>query len=79
MQTSFGAQILTVPLFHLVMAEAWLASVFGARFQDSQIIQKVFDFLANQGKLLTFLSHRPADFAFECFSHTRFCDVRFCG
>jgi len=37
------------------MAKAWFASVFCARFQDSQIIQKVFDFLADDGKLLTFL------------------------
>src|SRR6266567_3672597 len=69
----------TVSFFHLAMAKAWLGSVFCARFQDSQIIQKVFNFLADHGKLLTFLSHRPADFAFECLSHTRFCDVRFYG
>ena len=60
------------------MAEPWFPCVYRAGFQDSQIIQKVFHFFADRGKLLPFLPHRPADFTFECLSHTRFCDVRFC-
>ncbi len=69
---------LTVPLFHLTMAKARFACVFCAGFQYSQIIQQVFNFLSDRRKLLAFLSHRSADFAFEDLSHTRLCDVRFC-
>ena len=68
----------SVPLFHVIMAKARFACVFCAGFQDSQIIQQVFNFFPDRRKLLAFLSHRSADFAFEDLSHTRFCDVRFC-
>jgi len=47
---------LAVTLFHLVMAKPWFPRVFRARFQDSQIIEKGFDFFPNHGKLLAFLS-----------------------
>jgi len=40
---------------------SWLACVSDASFQDVQIIQQIFDFLANLRKLSSFLPHRPPD------------------
>jgi len=61
------------------MANAWIAGVFCPGLQDDEIVQEVFNLFTNSRELLSFLSHSSPDFAFKNLSHTRLCDLRFCG
>src|SRR5438477_3564332 len=69
----------SVPSFDFFVTDPWLACVSHASVQHVQIIQQVFDFLANLRKLSSFLPHCSADLAFQSLSHRFFSCLRFCG
>src|SRR6266496_6206 len=69
----------SAPFFDFFVADSWLACVSDAGFQDVQIIQQIFDFLANLRKLSSFLPHRAPDLPLNGLSHRFLSCLRFCG
>jgi len=75
----FAGLLDAVACFDFFVAETRSAGVFGAGFEQVEVVHQVFDFLADGGEFGALLADGAGDFAFECLSHKRLSGGRSCG